>query len=412
MNALGSDSTLSVAHLVVRREDEDEYVIGDPVSGNFVAVPEIGARLVGFLATGHTIAEAADEVERETGEAIDALDFVEVLVDSGIIDGRASGGPATDGPATDEPPTKIRYWSASRIPARFVKPLFGRVAWTFYVGCLAATVAMFFIEPALLPTYEDTFIVPDIVLSILITNVVVIVLTIVHEVWHAFAGAAVGVPSRLRLERRGIFPVLETDLSGLWALPPGRRYSPFLAGMAIDAVVLFAAVGPRFAWSRGWIDLPPELIRFLGVVVFSQVVKLAFQTMAYLRTDMYLVMATATGCRNLHQVTRLSLKRLIRRLTPEEATILNNAHARDLQVSRWYRLLYLSGVIWMTWFFFQFLWPSAKVTFGWAGGVLIGAPVGSAYWWEGMALLAFASLNLLPLYVVVRNRYRARKAAA
>lgn len=408
MNALGSDSLLSVAHLVVRREDEDEYVIGDPASGNFVAVPEIGARLVELLAAGHTIAEAAEELERETGEVIDALDFVEVLVDSGIIDGRATGG----GAATDEPQTKVRYWSVSRVPARLVKPLFGKAAWTFYVGCLAATVAMFVVEPALLPTYEDTFIVPDIVLSLLITNVVVIVLTIVHEVWHALAGAAVGVPSRLRLERRGIFPVLETDLSGLWALPPERRYSPFLAGMAIDAVVLFAAVAPRFAWSRSWIDLPPELIRFLAMVVFSQVVKLAFQTMAYLRTDMYLVMATATGCRNLHQVTRLSLKRLIRRLSPEEATILNNAHARDLRVSRWYRLLYLSGVVWMTWFVFQFLWPSAKVTFGWAGGVLIGAPVGSAYWWEGMALLAFASLNLLPLYVIVRNRYRARRAAA
>jgi hypothetical protein len=63
------------------------------------------------------------------------------------------------------------------------------------------------------------------------------------------------------MERRGIFPVLETDLTGLWALPPERRYGPFLAGMAVDGVVLFAAVAPRFAWSRGWIDLSPGLIR-------------------------------------------------------------------------------------------------------------------------------------------------------
>jgi hypothetical protein len=147
------------------------------------------------------------------------------------------------------------------------------------------------------------------------------------------------------------------------------------------------------------------------MVVFSQVIKLAFQTLAYLRTDMYLVMATATGCGNLHQVTRLSLKRLIRRLTPAEATILRDAHANDLQVARWYRLLYLAGLIWMAWFAFHFLWPSAKVTFGWAGGVLLGAPFGRAYWWEGIALILFASLNvLLPLGVVVRDRRRARRA--
>ncbi|SCG75222.1 hypothetical protein [Micromonospora coxensis] len=405
MSGLGLDSRPRVGNLVVRQEDEDEYVVGDPATGTFVVVPEVGARLVALFAAGRSVAEAADEVERQTGEPVDALDFVEVLVEAGVIDGRPEDAAAAAAPA--------RYWSVSRIPARLVRPLFGRVAWTGYVAALLATLVMFAAEPSLLPHYEDTFIFPDVVLSLLITNVVVVVLTIVHEVWHALAGAAVGVPSRLRVERRGIFPVLETDLTGLWALPPERRYGPFLAGMAIDSVLLFAAVAPRFAWSRGWIDLPPELVRFLAMVVFSQAVKLAFQTLAYLRTDMYLVMATATGCRNLHQVTRLSLKRRIRRLSAEENTILRHAHDTDLRVSRWYRLLYLAGLIWMIWFAIHFLWPSAKVTFGWAAGVLIGAPLASAYWWEGIALLVFASFNvLLPLGVIVRNRRRTRKALA
>ncbi|MFI9638858.1 PqqD family protein [Micromonospora sp. NPDC051925] len=403
MTLLGLDSRPPVANLVVRQEEPDEYVVGDPASGNFVVVPEVGARLVALFAAGRTVAEAADEVERETGEPVDALDFVEVLVDAGIIRAQVDDGP---------PPAPVRHWSVSRIPARLVRPLFGRVAWTIYVGALLATLAMFAAEPSLLPTYEDTFIFPDVVLSLLITNVTVALLTVVHEVWHAFAGAAVGVRSQLRLERRGVFPVLETDLTGLWALPPERRYGPFLAGMAVDGMLLFAAVAPRFAWSRGWLELPPGMVRFLAMVVFSQAVKLAFQTLAYLRTDMYLVMATATGCRNLHEVTRLSLKKWVRRLTPAERNVLRDAHARDLRVSRWYRLLYLAGVIWMAWFAIHFLLPSAKVTLGWAGGVLIGAPFGSAYWWEGIALAAFASLNvLLPLGVIARNRYRAGKLA-
>ncbi|SBT41670.1 hypothetical protein [Micromonospora auratinigra] len=403
MTVLDEQSRPRVAHLVVRREDDDEYVVGDPATGTFVVVPEVGARLVELFAAGRTVAEAAEQVERDTGEAIDALDFVTVLTEAGVLDDR---------PVEAARPAP-RHWSISRIPARYVRPLFGPTAWTCYVGCLVATALMFAAEPSLLPTYEDTFIFPDVVLSLLVTNVVVVVLTVVHEVWHALAGAAVGVPSRLRVERRGIFPVLETDLTGLWALPPERRYGPFLAGMAIDAVLLFAAVAPRFAWSRGWIDLSPEVIRFLAMVVFSQVVKLAFQTLAYLRTDMYLVMATATGCRNLHQVTRLSLKRRIRRLTPAESTVLRDAHERDLRVSRWYRLLYLAGLVWMAWFAVHFLYPSAKVTLGWAAGVLVGAPVASAYWWEGIALALFASLNvLLPLGVVVRNRRRAGRAVA
>ncbi len=396
---LGPDSRLAVSHLVVRREDDDEYVVGDPANGNFVVVPELGARLIELFAQGRTVAEAAEEMERETGEPIDALDFAEVLVESGVVD---------TGPAPE-----ARSWSVSRVPARLVRWLFGRTAWTVYIGCLAASIAMFVAEPSLLPTYEDTFVFPDIIASLLLTNVVVIILTIVHEIWHALAGAAAGVRSQIRIERRGIFPVLETDLTGLWGLPPSRRYGPFLAGMAIDSVVLFVCVGLRFAWSWGWLDLPPGFVRFLAMVVFSQVVKLAFQTLAYLRTDMYLVMATATGCRNLHQVTRLTLKRLVWRLTAQESIILRDAHPRDVRVSRWYRLLYLAGVTWMIWFALHFLWPSAVVVFGWSAGVLADAPMGSYFWWEALALIAFAMLNVFaPLLILLRNKVRERRAAA
>jgi hypothetical protein len=404
VTGLGPQSRLAVAHLVVRREDEDEYVVGDPANGTFVTVPEVGARLIDLLAMGCTVEEAEAELERETGEAVDVLDFAEVLVEAGVIDGR-------DADEAEAP--KGKSWMVSRIPARFVRPLFGRTAWTVYVGCLATSLFIFVVEPGLLPTYEDTFVFTDLVASLLLTNLYTAVVTIIHEVWHAFAGAAVGIQSTIRLERRGIFPVLETNLTGLWALPPQRRYGPFLAGMAFDSVVLFTAVGLRFAYSRSWVDLPDAMFRILAMVVFVQVVKLAFQTLAYLRTDMYLVMTTATGCRNLHQVTRLSLKRIIRKLKPDEAVVLRDAHERDLKVARWYRLLYLAGLVWMAWFALRFLLPSTIVVLGWAGGVLAGSPIGTKHWWEAVFLVSFALLNLaLPIGVVIRNRIQARRAQA
>lgn len=102
-----------------------------------------------------------------------------------------------------------------------------------------------------------------------------------------------------------------------------------------------------------------------------------------------------------------------RRLKPDEKVILRDAHARDVQVSRWYRLLYVTGITWMGWFAYFYLWPSAKVVFGWMGGVLRDAPIGSYGWWEAIVLGAFAAFNLfLPLAVVVRNRREARRALA
>jgi putative peptide zinc metalloprotease protein len=413
--ALDDTSRPSVGHLMVRQEDEDEYVLGNPETGRFVVVPEAGARLIELLTAGQTVAEVAGTLEQELGEPVDVVDFLEMLVEAGILDEREATGQAVAEVEQEQadPKVKVKYWAVSKIPPWVVKPLFGKAAWIFYVGCLVATGLMFVADHSLLPSYEDAFVVTDIVLSILITNVVIMGLAIVHEIWHAFAGAAAGVKSQLRLERRGIFVVLETDLTGLWALPPGKRYSPFLAGMAFDSFVLFAAVAPRFAYSRGWLDLNPNLVRFLAMLVLSQVGKLAFQTMAYLRTDMYLVMATATGCKNLHQVTRLSLKRLIRKLTQQEQVILRDADAKDLKVARWYRLLYLAGIVWMGWFAWNFILPAAKVTIGWASGVMVGAPVFSFYWWEGVLLITFALVNLTaPLFVALRNRLRARRAAA
>lgn len=400
MTTFAAESRVAVGHLIVRREDEDEYVVGDPGTGTFVAVPAVGARLIELLSAGRSIEEATEQIEEETGEYIDGIDFIEVLVDAGVLDNRS------------EPDRKVRYWAVSKIPARFVKPLFGRSAWTLYVLCLAASIAVFLAEPALIPTYEDTFFLPDILVDVLVTNAVVIFFAYVHEIWHGLAGAAAGIPSRLRLERRGIFPVLETDLSGLWALPPGRRYSPFLAGMAIDSVLLFICLAPRFAWSRGWIEPPPGLIRFLALMVFTQLARIVFQTLAYLRTDMYLVMTTATGCRNLHQVTRLSLKRLIRKLSPEEAIILRDADSRDLRVARWYRWLYLAGLAWMVWFAYYYLLPSTRLVLGWLWSALTGAPVFSYGWWEAIALAFFSLMSFaLPLAVWIRNRRRQAKQA-
>jgi hypothetical protein len=76
-------------------------------------------------------------------------------------------------------------------------------------------------------------------------------------------------------------------------------------------------------------------------------------------------------------------------------------------------LLYLAGLVWMVWFAINFILPAAKVTLGWASGVMVGAPIFSFYWWEGILLICFALVNLtLPLVVAIRNRIRAKRAAA
>ncbi|WP_157631275.1 hypothetical protein [Catelliglobosispora koreensis] len=386
--------TVAVAHLVVRQEDEDEYLVGDPDQGIYFSVPGQGARLIELFAQGHTIAEAADILRVETGADVDALDFATEIAAAGVVGVERPRG---------------RFWAVSKIPARFVKPLFGRVAWCFYAGCFVGAVTLFVLEPGLLPTYEDLFFTPSVLLSIMAVNVLALSLTGLHEVWHALAGAALGVRSTIRLDQRAYFPVLQTDLTGVWAVPPGRRFGPFLAGMAIDSVVLCAALTVKFGWTRGWFDVPPTLIRILGVVVLTLVVGTVFQALAFLRTDLYMVLLTATGGRNLHRITQLSLKKRFWRLTAADAAELDNAHPRDVSTARWYQMLYLAGLLWLCWYAFHFLLPSARIVFGWPAAALTAAPWGSADWWEALALAALAAVQLgLPLFIIIRKRLARR----
>ena len=394
------DSLIAAGHLTLTQEDEDEYIVGDPGAGVFFSVPEIGARLIRLFADGLTVAEAAAVLEQETGADVDALDFAADLIAAGVV-------PAVDGEVTRERRER-RSWLVSRIPARYVRPFFGRVAWSTYGLALAASIAVFVAEPGLVPTYEDAFFSQDILLSLIMGNVVTIGLSFVHEIWHAFAGASFGIQSRFKVNMRAYFPVFETDLTGIWTVPPSRRYGPFLAGMAVDGVLLFAALVPRFAWSRGWIEVSPTLVRVLGLVVLAQALKLAFQTLAFMRTDLYLVLLTATGTRNLHQVTMLSLKRLVWRLTPEEDAILAGAHPRDLRAVRWYRLLFVAGLLWLTWFAFYYLWPSAQVIVGWGWNTLFGGPIGRG-WWEALLIAVLAFIDLaFPVVIYLRNRREKR----
>ena len=66
--------------------------------------------------------------------------------------------------------------------------------------------------------------------------------------------------------------------------------------------------------------------------------------MVFLRTDLYGVLVTAAGCRNLWEVKSLLLRRAFGRLDADGATQLAGAHPRDLAVGRWFRWLYLAGL--------------------------------------------------------------------
>jgi hypothetical protein len=351
------------------------------------------------MLSGSTVAQAAAVAAQHSGQDVDVVEFATVLLESGLV--KAINGVPVE-PAPGLAPASS--WLEGVRP-QTAGPFFSGPAWVGYGLLLAACAAVFLAEPGYWPSYEDIFFYPNPALCLVAVAVTGMVLSGCHEASHWMAGRAAGVAARFRVSRRLYFLVFETDLSQLWSLPRARRFSPFLAGMAFDTVMLAVSLGLRVAAGRGLVSVPPLLLRFLGAVVFLEVIALAWQFLIFLRTDLYAVFVTAAGCRNLYRINALYLKSRLRILRPAEATELDNAHPRDLQVARWFALLYLVGIAGAAWFFVNFFLPATVMLAGWLFLSLTATPVGTADFWQALVIGGLAALRAVsPLMVLVWER--------
>src|SRR4029079_16038930 len=87
------------------------------------------------------------------------------------------------------------------------------------------------------------------------------------------------------------FLTFETNLTGLWALPPRRRVGPLVAGMAFDAVVLATVLALRVA------GIGPD--RLWAAVALIELAAIVSQFFVFLRSDVYAVMTALLGCTHL-----------------------------------------------------------------------------------------------------------------
>jgi putative peptide zinc metalloprotease protein len=399
--ALLPTSRLTLHRLSVTADD-GEFLVGDARSGVFVAVPDIGVIALRRLEAGDTIEEAAAFAAQHAGREVDVLDFAASLIEVGFV-------AEVDGTPLPTAKSRQKGWIAV-VPPRLVRPLFSPIAWALYAVLFAFSVGVLLFVPHFRPAFEDVYIHPNIAVSVVLMVVTSIVLTGAHESFHWLAARSLDLPARFRVTLRLFFVVFETDLSQLWALPRRRRFGPLLAGMALDSVVLGASLIMLVAWSRGHIDdLPPSLARFLKMVVLFEVIALGWQAVFFLRTDLYAVLVTALGCRNLSRINYLFLKRKLVRLNRLEQDELASAHARDLLVARWFSLLYIAGFSCAAWLFVTFFVPNTVILAGWVFLSLRDAPVATSEFWQAVAFGTLASLQaLVPLVIFVRERLASR----
>jgi putative peptide zinc metalloprotease protein len=129
----------------------------------------------------------------------------------------------------------------------------------------------------------------------------------------------------------------------------------------------------------------------------------------FVRTDVYALLITATGCVNLFRVNQLMLRRSLRIATTEQERELSEAHDRDRAVARWYRWIYLAGLAAAAWFFALYFAPATIRLAVWTAESVAHAGVGSERFWEALVCGALIfSPRLITLAVAVRDLRRRR----
>jgi len=239
------------------------------------------------------------------------------------------------------------------------------------------------------------------------------VLAAVHELCHWLTARAEGVSASIRVNRRLYFVVLETNLTGLWGLPRRRRYWPLLAGMAFDSLVLFSVLLARLGDQLGWWQLARGVAGLLAALTFIELTSIVTQCFVFLRTDVYAVLLTATGCFDLWRTTRLELRRRLRRISPAQRDELAGAHVRDRAVARYFVWVYAAGMLLAAWSFVTLFIPTTWHLLSWIARSLASSGIAHVAFWEALGYgLVMLSPRLLALGVAVRDLYRRRARAS
>ena len=304
-------SRLSLHPLTIRQED-GEFIVGRLETGTFISLPEIGVRALEILREGKTLKEAEASLTGEDGSTVDLQVFASDLLNLGFI-AAVNGHPA---PSPGAAPSHLRWLQPWHVRWLFSWPIAG-----LFCALLAAAVVTVILHPDLLPRPSDFFWSPLLSLVMAVNLVLGTFHVVIHEIAHLLAARAEGIPAHIRPGTRLHYLVLQTDVSGAWALPRSARYRIYLAGILWDLLVFSLLI-----LAMAYAGLPPTgqalLATWVLFISFGLLGELSF----YMRTDIYFVFLDLLHSRNLFKDAQHLLRywswRVVHGLRPRRGDVL------------------------------------------------------------------------------------------
>jgi len=280
-------------------EDNDQVIVGRPEIDAFAVFPPDAAEALRHLEAGEEPAAVAAWYEQTYGESVDIGDFLETLRDLEFL--RPGEAPAAE--VTVAAPVRWQRLGAAA---------FSPVALALYVLAVAAAIYLMVRTPALQPYPSRVFFSRSVLLVVAGVAVAQLAGIAWHEGFHVLAGRRLGLPSRLSLGRRLYFLVFQTTLVGLMGVKPRKRILPFCAGLIADALFISVLTGfGELSRVEGW---PSWVLKAAVAFAYVTILRMIWQAMIYMETDLYYVLSSALRCPDLHQMSQEYLRSRTARL--------------------------------------------------------------------------------------------------
>jgi putative peptide zinc metalloprotease protein len=327
------DSVLALWPLVYRDSDDDPdcVVVGRMETGEFVELPAIGAAAVRLLGEGVPIGVAEQRIAADHDVELDLAELAEGLIELGFV-AAVSGRPVADG--ANLPGSHLPW-----LREHHVRWLFSRTAALLWLGVVVATVVTWWRQPTLFVTAGDFFWSDYVGLTVLVNTALFSVAVSVHELMHLAAARRFGAPGRISFSTRLHHLVVQTDVSGAWAVPRGKRYVVYLAGLAWDAFVVCAST-----LLIAYAGLEPTVDRVLAALALCVLLSMLLQAQVYMRTDLYYVLMERLRCANLFHDGLAYARHLVRRATGRHSSDpTTELSARERRAVRVYAVAMVAG---------------------------------------------------------------------
>ncbi|EDL62875.1 hypothetical protein [Bacillus sp. SG-1] len=305
------------------QKDAEEYIIGSVINNVFIRVPEEAVILINYLDGNKNLKEITELLKQEHQLDVDVNGFVQDLLELDLIysiDGKRMHNISHD--------KAQKKWLTN-----ISKVIFNHYTNSIFLLLFLSCLGIFIVRPDLIPTYEDIFVYETVGVSLIIITATTWGLTFFHELGHYLATIKLGIPVKFNLSLRLYWLVVEADVSGLWSVPQKARYTPYLAGIAFDGLLLFLSLIIQIVF-------PSFFPGFFAMASLLLILTFGFHSLIFLRTDIYYVLMNYLNIPSIHDHAVEYIKSFMKSSSPSTIKMLS---VKEQKYVKGYSTIYLIG---------------------------------------------------------------------